>query len=84
MQEPGGVMILKASYGSAARPGNSTDFNPYFGTDVGICSIIKPQLSFNASLADLPFWAKLSLVKENVHMGSGECKETRNVLLCPL
>ena len=29
-------MILKASYGSYSRPGNSTDFNPYFGTDVGI------------------------------------------------
>ena len=37
-----------------------------------LSSIIKPQLSFNESLAHLPFWAKLSLVKENVHMGSGE------------
>ena len=35
-KEPGGVMILKASYGTTSRPGNSTDFNPYFGTDVGI------------------------------------------------
>ena len=49
-QEPGGTMILKASYGGHAKDGASTDFNPYFGTDVGICSIIKPQLSFNNSL----------------------------------
>ena len=35
-------------------------------------SIIKPQLSFNKSLDHLPFWAKLSLVRENVQMGSGK------------
>ncbi len=52
-------MILKASYGGQAKDGSSSDFNPYFGTDVGICSIIKPQLSFNKSLDDLPFWTKL-------------------------
>ena len=32
------------------RFGNMTDFNPYFGTDYGICSLIKPQLTFNDSL----------------------------------
>ncbi len=42
----------------------SPDFNPYFGTDVGICAIIKPQVSFNDSLNHLPFWTKLFKVKE--------------------
>ena len=32
------------------RFGNVTDFNPYFGTDYGICSLIKPQLTFNPEL----------------------------------
>ena len=47
-------MILKARYGGLDKPGESTDFNPYFGTDVGICSIVKPQLSFNQTLGWYP------------------------------
>jgi hypothetical protein len=64
-------MILKASYGSLSRPGNSTDFNLYFGTDVGICSIIKPQLTFNVSLDNLPYWDKLFSLETNIEKGSG-------------
>ncbi len=41
------------------RFGNFTDFNPYFGTDYGICSIIKPQLAFNSSLDNVPYWHKI-------------------------
>ncbi len=41
------------------RFGNYTDFNPYFGTDYGICSIIKPQLAFNDSLDGVPYWNKI-------------------------
>lgn len=41
------------------RFGNTTDFNPYFGTDYGICSIIKPQLTFNKSLDEVPYWHKI-------------------------
>lgn len=63
-------MILKASYGGEAKYGVSSDFNPYFGTDVGICSIIKPQLSFNKSLDHLPFWTKLFEENENIPAGS--------------
>jgi len=37
VQEPYGVMILQASYGTHKRSGDFTDFNPYFGTDYGIC-----------------------------------------------
>ena len=54
-----GVMILKASYGRKHLYGNVTDFNPYFGTDYGICSIIKPQLAFDSTLDEVPYWKKV-------------------------
>ena len=63
-------MILKASYGGIAKDGSSSDFNPYFGTDVGICSIIKPQLNFDRSLDHLPFWRKL-FGEENINIKPG-------------
>ena len=69
-QESGGTMILKARYGGLDKAGESTDFNPYFGTDVGICSIVKPQLSFNQSLDNLPFWSKLFGPKGNIQAKS--------------
>ncbi len=50
---------FQASYGTKKRFGNYTDFNPYFGTDYGICSIIKPQLAFNDSLDGVPYWDKI-------------------------
>ena len=40
-----GHMILKASFGNRTKDGTSKDFMPYFGTDYGICSVIKPQVS---------------------------------------
>ena len=36
-----------------------TDFNPYFGTDYGICSVVKPQLAFNEELDNVPYWKKI-------------------------
>ena len=51
---------MQASYGMHKRFGNNnTDFNPYFGTDYGICSIIKPQTAFNRDLDSVPYWQKL-------------------------
>ena len=44
--------MLKASFGNMKREGASTDFNPYFGTDYGICSIIKPQTAFDSNLGE--------------------------------
>ena len=32
VQEPAGTMILKARYGEKTKSGQSSDFNPYFGT----------------------------------------------------
>ena len=63
-------MILKASYGGDAKDGASSDFNPYFGTDVGMCSIIKPQLNFNTSLDHMPFWSKLFEENDSILPGS--------------
>lgn len=59
VQEPYGVMILQASYGMRKRFGNYTDFNPYFGTDYGICSLIKPQIAFDPNLDGVPYWKKI-------------------------
>ena len=36
-------------------PSRTTDLLPFFGTDYGLCSLVKPQISFNRSLEHLPF-----------------------------
>ena len=54
--------VFQASYGNRSRYGdssNASDFNPYFGTDYGICSLIKPQLAFNSTLDEVPYWHKI-------------------------
>ncbi len=38
---------------------NATNFLPFFGTDIGLCSLVKPQLNFNASLQHLSFSEKM-------------------------
>ena len=48
-------MILKASFGNQTKPGTSHDFIPHFGTDYGICSIIKPQTVFDSNLEHLHY-----------------------------
>ena len=48
--------ILAASYGKYVKQvSKSTHLLPFFGTDYGLCSLIKPQITFNASLEDLSF-----------------------------
>ena len=39
----------------AVMPENATDFLPFFGTDIGWCSLVKPQINFNdcKSLVDM-------------------------------
>ena len=37
----------------------ATDFLPFFGTDIGFCTMLKPQLSFNKSLNHLPYMDKM-------------------------
>ncbi len=55
-QEPGEQNVLFASYGKEVKDtSRTTDLLPFFGTDYGLCSLVKPQISFNKSLEDLPF-----------------------------
>ena len=57
-QIPGQDNILAASYGKQMKHvSQSTHLLPFFGTDYGLCSLIKPQITFNASLNHLPFAA---------------------------
>ena len=42
----------------------------YLFSDVGICSIIKPQLNFNASLEKYAYWNKLFKQNHAVQRGS--------------
>lgn len=69
VQEPLGHMILKASYGNITKPGTSKDFIPHFGTDYGICSIIKPQTVFDPELEHVYY--KEKVFREHIHIKKG-------------
>ena len=44
-QEPGESNVLMALYGNQSKDTEVfTDFLPFFGTDYGLCSLIKPQV----------------------------------------
>ena len=43
LEEPGDSPVLMAKFGNKVMPENATDFMPFFGTDIGWCSLIKPQ-----------------------------------------
>ncbi len=47
VEDPGDSPILFARYGQQVMKENTTNFLPFFGTDIGLCSLVKPQLSFN-------------------------------------
>ena len=64
-----GHMILKASFGNLTKPGSSKDFIPYFGTDYGICSIIKPQNVFDPKLEKIHY--KVKTFEEHIHIKRG-------------
>ena len=59
VEDPGDSPVIAASFGNQKIPENATDFLPFFGTDFGFCSLIKPQLNFNANYSHLPFSSKL-------------------------
>ena len=45
-QEAGESNVLMALYGNQSKDTEVfTDFLPFFGTDYGLCSLIKPQVS---------------------------------------
>ena len=70
VQEPLGHMILKASFGNRTKPGTSKDFMPHFGTDYGICSIIKPQTVFDPRLEEMYFKNKTFGEHINIRKGA--------------
>ena len=59
VEDPGDSPIISASYGGKGIPVNATDFLPFFGTDIGLCSIVKPQLSFDSKYDNLTYAQKL-------------------------
>lgn len=70
VQEPLGHMILKASFGNITKPGSSKDFIPHFGTDYGICSIIKPQTVFDPKLEGIHYKLKAFGEHTNIQPGA--------------
>ena len=59
VEDPGDSPIISAKFGKRSVPENSTDFLPFFGTDYGFCSLIKPQLNFNPKFDNLSFARKM-------------------------
>ena len=51
--------MLKISYERKVLARTATDVLPFFGTDIGFCSLIKPQLNFNPDLDHLPYMIKM-------------------------
>ena len=59
VEDPGDSPIITARFGSKMLRENATDFMPFFGTDLGFCSLVKPQLTFDSKYDELPFSRKL-------------------------
>ena len=57
--DPGDSPIISARYGHKVMRENATDFLPFFGTDIGLCSIVKPQLTFDPKYNHLTYAEKL-------------------------
>lgn len=49
-------MVLGATYRRRAKDTSRfTTLLPFFGTDYGLCSLIKPQITFDEELNHVPF-----------------------------
>ena len=59
VEDPGDSPIISARYGHKTSRINATDFLPFFGTDIGLCSIVKPQLTFDSKYDNLTYAQKL-------------------------
>ena len=71
VENPGDTPILSARYGYLQMRENATDLLPFFGSDKGHCSIIKPQLMFNSKYDHLTYAQKL--------FGDGGMSYTREI-----
>ena len=55
-QEPGENNVLLANYANVHKDTEAyTDLLPFFGTDYGLCTLIKPQITFDDHLENIPF-----------------------------
>jgi len=81
-QEPGENNVLWASYGRLQK---DTAVNnallPFFGTDYGLCSLVKPQISFDAELETMPFETLMTNFSRNIKPGIQLGKENGLTLL---
>ena len=59
VEDPGDSPIINARYGQQQMRKNATDFLPFFGTDIGLCSLVKPQLNFDPKYNHLSYAQKL-------------------------
>ena len=59
VEDPGDSPIIAARFRSEKIRLNATDFLPFFGTDFGFCSLVKPQLNFDPEYNHLPFSRKM-------------------------
>ena len=50
IDNPGESSVMKISYEKRILQSKATDFLPFFGTVIGFCSMLKPQLIFNTDL----------------------------------
>ena len=49
-------VVLRASYRRQPKDIEKyTSLLPFFGTDYGLCTLIKPQITFDRSLENVPF-----------------------------
>lgn len=81
-QEPGENNVLLASYGKTFKDTElHTDLLPFFGTDYGLCSLVKPQISFNQSLSQLPFEVLMTNYTRTIKPGIQLGKENGLTLL---
>nr|XP_040563668.1 uncharacterized protein LOC121113868 [Lepeophtheirus salmonis] len=56
VQEIGENVVLRATYQRTEKNIEKfTSLLPFFGTDYGLCTLIKPQITFNSSLEGVPF-----------------------------
>ena len=49
-------VVLRASYRRVSKDIEAfTSLLPFFGTDYGLCTLIKPQITFDHELEEVPF-----------------------------
>lgn len=60
--------VLQSSYRGISK-NTSLTFLPFFGTDYGLCTLIKPQISFNDSLNDVPFFTLMQNFTKSIKPG---------------